>query len=79
MVHSRKIRPGKCPLIKAFMVAALGFSALASHSEHDIIKSVDTFSMRKFLTVNAQDASRVSSKLVTMNLMNGAGCTCEQC
>ena len=56
MVHSRKIRSGKIRLVKTAMVAALAFFALASYSQHDIIKSVETLGMRRLSIVHAKGA-----------------------
>ena len=50
MVHSHKIRSGKSLLVKTFMVAALAFSALASHAQDGISKSVVTLGQSAALT-----------------------------
>ena len=61
MVHSRKIRPGKCLLVKTFMVAALAFSALASHAQDVISKGVETLGVRSLSTVHAKDAEYLAA------------------
>ena len=50
MVHSHNIWSGKSLLVKTFMVAALAFSALASHAQDGISKSAVTLGQSAALT-----------------------------
>ena len=72
MVHSRKIRPGKCLLVKTFMVSALAFSALASQAQGGISKSFETFGVRSLSTVHAKDAEYLAALCFVEGTMIGS-------
>ena len=72
MVRSSKIRPGKCLLAKTFMVSALAFSALASHAQGGISKSVETLGVRSLSTVHAKDAEYLAGLCFVEGAMIGS-------